>query len=173
MSVTMPTKTITSVTCFLHVDDEYLFVHRTKKGNATDSGRLNGIGGKLQPGEDFLSAALRETNEETGYEVSEADCRLRALVTMTGGYPEDWVMGFFSIQVPTKRVPRGMENEEGELLWLPKSAVLTSSYELVDDLHYCWEFLASTDPRILFAGCVMDENQRVRQWQSRLLPVLS
>jgi len=52
-------KTIYSVTNFLHCGDDYLFIHRTKRQNKTDGNRLNGIGGKLEPGENFLQAAIR------------------------------------------------------------------------------------------------------------------
>ena len=63
-------KILYSVTNFLHHGDDYLFVHRNKKtDHQVDSGRLNGIGGKLEPEEDFLQAAIRETEEETGLEV--------------------------------------------------------------------------------------------------------
>lgn len=161
--------TVKSVTCFLHFGDEYLFIHRTKKGSASDAGKLNGIGGKVEVGEDFLSAALRETAEETGVVVQPEDCQLKAIVNMSGGYPEDWLMCFFSIKVHTRTLPTGMENDEGTLLWLPKHEVLTTTYELVDDLHYCWEHLTNNDPRILFVGCVVDNNETISQWQSRLL----
>lgn len=161
--------TIKSVTCFLRCDDHFLFIHRTKKGTTSDAGRLNGIGGKLETGEDFLSAALRETYEETGFVVEPEHARLRAVVNMTGGYPEDWVMCFFTLDVPTRTIPNGMENDEGQLLWLQRDAVLTSDYELVDDLHYCWEHLSSTDTRVLYAGCVVKADQTIGRWQSRLL----
>lgn len=164
-----PRITIKSVTCFLHCGSEYLFIHRTKKGNASDAGRLNGIGGKLLSGEDFLSAAIRETEEETGFQVESASVRLKAIVHMSGGYPEDWVMCFFSIAVPSTTVPAGMENDEGALVWLDKSAVLHSSYELVDDLNYCWPHLSGNDTRVLYAGCVVDSDEKIAQWQSRLV----
>lgn len=161
--------TIKSVTCFLTFEDRFLFIHRTKKGNATDAGKLNGIGGKVEPGEDFLSAAIRETQEETGIIVRPEMCQLKAIVNMSGGYPDDWLMCFFKIEVLSLDLPTGLENDEGELLWLPKEQVLTSKYELVDDLHYCWEHLANNDTRVLFAGCKVGPDETILQWQSRLL----
>ncbi len=161
--------TIKSVTCFLHCGDQFLFIHRTKKGNVTDAGRLNGIGGKLEQGEDFLSAALREVTEETGFTIGHDQTQLKAIVNMTGGYPEDWVMCFFSMTVPTLTVPKGMENDEGQLIWLPKNEVLASPYRLVSDLHYCWEHLANDDTRVLYAGCTVDETQEIATWSSRLV----
>lgn len=155
-----PRLTRKSVTCFLRYQDEFLFIHRTKKGNDTDAGRLNGIGGKLEYGEDFLSAALRETFEETGYQIAKNDCVLRAIVNMQGGYTDDWVICFFVMQVSTKTVPNGPENSEGELIWLHKDAVLKSGYELVDDLNYCWNDLANTE-KMLFMGAQVNSSEKI------------
>ena len=164
-----PTQTIKSVTCFLTCEDHYLFIHRTKKGNSTDAGRMNGIGGKVHPGEDFLSAAIRETAEETGFLVDPAHCQLKAIVNMSGGYPEDWVMCFFQITVPTLVIPNGMENDEGSLIWLPSNEVLNRKLPLVDDLNYCWEHLSNNDERVLYAGSVVGADLTISQWHSRLL----
>jgi len=93
----------TSVTCFLYHADDYLFVKRslTKR---IDPGRLNGIGGKIEPHENYLDAAIRETEKETGYKVSVDDITLSGVVKLEGGYVEDWVMCFFKIKVPHKSV---------------------------------------------------------------------
>lgn len=151
-----------SVTCFLKCGDEYLFVHRTKKGNDVDANRLNGIGGKLEKGENYLAAAVRETHEETGYRVSEDDCYFSGMVSLEGGYSEDWVMAFFVITVPTKIVPLGMSNDEGDLLWLHKDAVLNSGYELVDDLNYLWEKI-TTQSSVFFASSVVNEQEKIEK----------
>lgn len=164
-------KTIASVTCFLHCHDDYLFVHRTKKGKSVDAGRLNGIGGKLEPNEDYLAAAIRETKEETGYEVSVKDCRLSAFVRLSGAYAEDWIMAFIVISVPSKDIPIGTENDEGQLLWLHKDAVLSSPYEKVDDLHYCWDDIC--DPaKQFFASAVVDNNEKIAEWNASELTVV-
>lgn len=156
-------KTIYSVTNFIHCGDDYLFIHRTKRDNKVDEGRLNGVGGKLEPGENFLETAIRETQEETGYVVKDKDVKLAGVVRMEGGYDDDWMMCFFKIEVKTKKVPFGLENDEGELIWLPKNKVLTSGYELVDDLHYCFEDI--TNNKIpFFAHATMDENEKVKKW---------
>ena len=93
-----------------------------------DPGRLNGIGGRVDPGEDFLSASLRETKEETGFEVSTDKIQFCGVVKLEGGYKEDWVMCFFKIKVDTKQIPYGVNTEDGKLLWLHKDKVLDSEY---------------------------------------------
>src|SRR5262249_1192057 len=48
--------------CFLRrPDGRVLFLHRNRAPNA---GRLNGVGGGIEPGEDVLAAAAREIREE-------------------------------------------------------------------------------------------------------------
>ncbi|MGL4854291.1 MAG: NUDIX domain-containing protein, partial [Lentisphaeria bacterium] len=93
-----------SVTLFIHHGDDYLFLKRSEL-KAVDGGRLNGVGGRLEPGEDFLTAAVRECGEETGYEVDLGAITLAGVVKVEGGYSEDWVMCFFKIEVASKEIP--------------------------------------------------------------------
>ncbi|OGJ38902.1 MAG: hypothetical protein A2383_02800 [Candidatus Pacebacteria bacterium RIFOXYB1_FULL_39_46] len=162
-------KIIYSVTNFVHCGDDYLFIHRTKKTDyKVDSGRLNGIGGKLEPNENFLQAAIRETKEETGLVVEAKDIKLAGIVRMQGGYEQDWLMCFFKISVPDKSIPAGMENPEGQLVWLPKDQVLKSDFELVDDLNYC--FTDITEERIpFFVHAEMNEDETVKKWNADYL----
>lgn len=149
-----------SVTCFLKCGEKFLFIHRTKKGNDVDGNRLNGIGGKLEAGENFLDAAIRETKEETGYIVQKENCSLSGVVSLTGGYAQDWIMCFFVIEVPTDTVPIGFENAEGNLLWIHKDEVLQSPYELVDDLNYLWEKI-SIGSTTFFAASIVNEKEKI------------
>lgn len=148
-----------SVTNFLHCGDDYLFIHRNAN-KRVDPNRLNGIGGRLEPGEDFLSAAIRETKEETGYVVSVGDISLAGVVKLDGGYGEDWVMCFFKIKVDSKNIPSGNESEDGKLIWLDKDKVLDSEYELVDDLNYSFkDIVAGTD--IFFMAASLNDNEKI------------
>lgn len=141
----------TSVTNFLYCGDEYLFVKRAAD-KKVDAGRLNGIGGKLEPGEDYLSCAIRETLEETGYSVQPEDCRLAGVMKLEGGYAEDWVMCFFAICVPDKKIPVGLNTDEGEFMWIHKDKVLTNEIEAVDDLQYVWEDVLQGDKQFFMTA---------------------
>lgn len=127
--------TQTSVTNFLKYKNKYLFVCRAAD-KKVDANRLNGIGGKTEPGEDYLSCAIRETEEESGYQVDAQDCQLIGVVKLEGGYEENWVMCFFEIEVDTDQIPVGFDTEEGKFMWLTPQEALESDYELVDDLNY-------------------------------------
>jgi len=122
----------------------------------------------VQTGENFLNCAVREVAEETGYQVESNDCRLAAIVTLSGGYPEDWVMVFFQIKVGSLVVPKGMENDEGRLLWLPKDQVLTAPFELVDDLQYLWQDITDGD-QVVFFSAKVNQNQKIESYSQSLL----
>jgi 8-oxo-dGTP pyrophosphatase MutT (NUDIX family) len=130
--------TKTSVTNFIYCGDEFLFLKRNPDA-AINAGELNGIGGKLDPFEDFLSAAIRETKEETGYMIKESDIQFCGIINFEEGYKDKWITCFFKIQVPDKEIPLGNTIREGELLWLHKNNVLNSQYKLVDDLNYIFK----------------------------------
>jgi len=159
-----------SVTCFLRCGQEFLFVYRNKKGNSVDFGRLNGVGGKLKPTENFFECAVREVKEETGYQVSQTNCRLAAVVNLEDGYADDWVMCFFVIDVPSKEIPLGRENDEGQLLWLDKDKVLLSDYQLVDDLYYSWEDIVADNRGTIFFSAQLDENEKIKHFTKTFLP---
>ncbi len=131
-------KVQTSVTNFLYCGDDWLLLKRGAH-KRVDPNRLNGIGGRIEPGEDPLAAVIRETKEETGYDITPADIELTTLGRLEGGYAEDWVMYFFRTKVDKKLMPHGTKTDDGEFLWLNKDAVLDSEYELVDDLNYCFK----------------------------------
>ncbi len=78
-----------------------------------------------------------------------------------GGYPDDWVMCFFKIQVPDKNIPLGNKIPDGELIWMHKDTVLSSKYELVDDLHYCWKYIISNQS--FFATTEIGEDEKVKK----------
>ncbi len=127
-----------SVTNFIHCEDEYLFLQRNKD-KSIDPDKLNGIGGKLETGENYLDASIRETAEETGYTVTPTDIQLSGVVRLEGGYEEDWIMCFFKIKVQSRHIPLEMDTADGNLIWIHKDKVLNSQYNLVDDLYYCFK----------------------------------
>ena len=52
-----------AVLCFIHVDSRLLLIHK-KKG--LGAGKISAPGGRIEPGESALEAAIRETQEEIG-----------------------------------------------------------------------------------------------------------
>ena len=149
----------TSVTLFVHHGDDYLFLHRAPD-KKVDPNRLNGVGGRVEPGEDYLTAALREAEEETGYVIQLEDVTLSGVVRLEGGYSEDWVMCFFKMEVPHMDIPIGHHTPDGELLWIHKDHVLDCGYDLVDDLHYCFKDVVEGKKQF-FINAKVDEFEKV------------
>lgn len=152
-------KVQTSVTCFLYCGDEYLFLKR-KPTKRIDPNKLNGIGGRVEPKEDYLAAAIRETEEETGYVVKPEDCQLCTIGKIEGGYEEDWVMCFFRIQVPHKVIPLGTETEDGTLMWIHKDKVFDTEHELLDDLNYVFKDMIQGD-NIVFFNAQVNKQEKI------------
>jgi len=136
-----------------------LFIHRGAH-TKVDAGRLNGIGGKLEAGENYLDAVIRETFEETGYVITPEQITFAGLGRIEGGYQQDWVVGFFRIDVDSKQIPQGTTNVEGELLWLHKDDALNTGFEMVDDLKVIFPILANHQPPFFF-DAVMTPDEKI------------
>lgn len=158
----------TSVNNFVHHGDEYLFLLRNKD-KKVDPGRLNSIGGKVEPGENYLDCVIRETEEEMGMSISPSEVQFLGVVRLEEGYDEDWVMCFFKTEVKEKHIQHGTKTSDGELLWIHKDKVLNSGYELVDDLYYSFEDIARGD-EIFFANAVLNDNQKVEKYSVSKIP---
>lgn len=154
-------KVQTSVTNFIHCGDDYLFIHRGPH-KWVDANRLNGVGGRVEPGENYLNAAIREIEEETGYKVNSDDMQLSGVVKLEGGYKEDWEICFFKVEVSTKQIPLGNHTEDGKLVWIHKDNVLDSEYELVDDLNYCFKDIVD-GKHIFFINAQLNEKEKVEK----------
>lgn len=87
--------TITKYTVgFLFNEDQQLLALIQKKKPKWQCGMLNGIGGKIEPGENAAQAMTREFCEETG---CDDFIDWKPFVTMSG---TDWVVHFYKAFVP-------------------------------------------------------------------------
>lgn len=93
-----------------------LLVHRNKRDNDQHLGKYNGLGGKMEPGEDIIGCISREIYEEAG--IICEDIILRGTINWTGFGPngEDWFGFIFRID-SFKGIPY-KKNEEGDLSWV-------------------------------------------------------
>jgi 8-oxo-dGTP diphosphatase len=100
---------------FIRKDDKYLVLHRSPfKKYAPNV--IHPVGGKVDPGENPYTAAVREVQEEAGVEVK--NLRLEAVVhevQPVKGEPYDWLVFHFSGDYDSGEV---ISTEEGELVWL-------------------------------------------------------
>ena len=96
--------------------DEELLVHRTFRSGDAHLGKYNGLGGKLEPGEDVVGCLRRELWEEAGITVTAE--RLRGTISWPGfgAGGEDWFGFVFVVDEFTGEPPD--RNEDGPLRWV-------------------------------------------------------
>lgn len=94
-----------------------LLVHRTARGADNHFGKYNGLGGKLEPGEDVVAGIRRELREEAGIEAT--SIRLRGTISWPGfgAGGADWFGFVFLVDGFTGEPPS--RNDEGDLRWVP------------------------------------------------------
>ena len=108
-------------TTLCHLENEkgqYLMMHRIKKEHDVNRDKWVGVGGKFEDGESPEECVLRETREETGLTL--IDYRYRGIVTFVSDLWETEYMHLFSATGWTGDMK---ECDEGELVWIAKSAV--------------------------------------------------
>lgn len=99
-----------------------LLVHRNKRANDEHLGKWNGLGGKLEPGEDLAHGMRRELAEEAHIDV--VTMTLRGTISWPGfgANGEDWFGPVFLIDGWTGTPPAA--NAEGDLEWIPVERLL-------------------------------------------------
>jgi 8-oxo-dGTP diphosphatase len=99
-----------------------LLVHRNRRPADAHYGKYNGLGGKLEPGEDVVACMRREAAEESGLVCG------RMLLRGTVSWPgfgkggEDWFGFVFRIEEYSGEP--WAENADGTLEWVETGAVL-------------------------------------------------
>lgn len=145
--------------------DEVLLVHRTARPDDAHLGKYNGLGGKLEPGEDVVAALRRELREEASIEA--IGVRLRGTVSWPGFGPggEDWFGFVFVVDEFTGTIPAS--NDEGTLSWVP----LDRLFDLPmweGDRHFLP--LVFDDSVGQFHGVLPYEGGRPVSWDVTILP---
>ncbi len=112
--------------CFLTRGDQVLMLHRKYPPN---QGLWNGVGGRIEPGEEPLASVLREVREETGFCL--AGARYAGLLTWEGFETPPGGLRLFTAPAPEGEPSLCVE---GELAWKPREWVYTSP-EVVSNIH--------------------------------------
>ncbi len=93
-----------------------LLIHRNKRSDDAHFGKYNGLGGKMEAGEDVVACMKREIREEAGIECEELELRGTVSWPGFGQQGEDWFGFLFRI---TKFSGNTLtENPEGTLIWV-------------------------------------------------------
>lgn len=99
-----------AVLCVLSCGDKFLLLKRFKEPNKN---MYTPVGGKLDPFETPLQAAIRETKEETGIVVKEL--KYHGTLTETSPTKYNWISFVYSAEIPFQPTPNC---NEGILEWI-------------------------------------------------------
>lgn len=104
--------------------DAVLMIRRDARRDDDHYGKVNGLGGKLEPDEDVVAGLRREIREEAGLELTSV--ALRGTITWTNFGPkrEQW-LGFIFLCDAWDGTPPG-GNDEGTLEWVDRSRLLAA-----------------------------------------------
>ena len=103
--------------------DKVLLVHRTARSDDDHLGKYNGLGGKMERGEDIHTCMKREIKEEAGIDVTSMQLRGTINWTNFGPKEEDW-LGFIFLITEFEGTPN-QRSPEGPLEWIPISKIET------------------------------------------------
>jgi len=106
--------------CYVRHGAQTLMLYRNRKPNDIHEGKWNGLGGKLEPGEDPLTCVVREVQEESGLLI--ADPTFKGFIT----FPlfdgsRDWHVFLFTAARFTGEL---IDSNEGELQWIDTARLL-------------------------------------------------
>jgi 8-oxo-dGTP diphosphatase len=141
-----------------------LMIHRTGRPGDLHAGKYNGLGGKLDPGEDVVSGMCREVREEAGIECE--DLVLRGTISWPGFGKDgaDW-FGFI-FRIDRWRGQPLAANPEGTLSWIEIERLLELPL-WEGDRHFLP--LVFADDNRQFHGVMPYRDGRPLSWQVRFL----
>src|SRR4029077_19808994 len=95
---------------------QVLLIHRNRRPDDAHFGKYNGLGGKLDPGEEVVACIRREVREEAGLECDALVLRGTISWPGFGKHGEDWLGFIFRIDRWHGELWR--DNAEGTLEWM-------------------------------------------------------
>jgi len=139
-------KTVLAVNALIFSEGKLLLLKRaaTKK---VDPNLYAGIGGKVEPHEDFYSALLREIEEETGLKEFKS---IKLYSVTQHPYPptdSEWVNLYFIVNIP-KQIPIPT-SDDGEFFWVDPKNI--NDLSIVHDLKEYLQILVK-DPNAFIFG---------------------
>jgi len=111
---------------FIYKEDEILFIHKKKK-NSFGYGKINGVGGHIEQGEDPFEAIKREVLEETRLIID--DFQLVAILTIDIGTNPGVLLFVFKAEYTAGTVAGSME---GDVIWMRRSEALANPSAVKD-----------------------------------------
>jgi len=136
--------------------DQVLLVRRNARPDDDHFGKVNGVGGKVEPDEGITESLRREIAEEIGVDLTELE--LRGTITWTNFGPkrEEW-LGFIFLVTGWRGTPPE-SNLEGSLEWVERRRLLAACS--VDEAERAVANLPMWEGDRHFVPLVFDEDPR-------------
>ncbi len=138
-----------------------LLIHRNAREHDPALGKYNGLGGKLEPGEDVAACMKRELREEAAIEATALTLRGTISWPGFGKNGEDWFGFLFLITDWTGTPPAS--NSEGALEWVPLHRLLALDLPLWPGDRFFLPLVFDDDSR-LFHGVLPYANGQPVCW---------
>ncbi len=125
MALSMPYTPIVATLGYVLSPDrrEVLMIHRNARPNDQHLGKYNGLGGKMEPGEDIAACMRREIFEEAGITCESMQLRGTLNWPGFGKNGEDW-LGFIFL-IDSYAGTAFESNEEGTLEWVARDQLIS------------------------------------------------
>ena len=126
-----------------------LMIRRDARPDDIHYGYYNGLGGKLEPGEDVVAGMRREIREEAGLECIEVDLAGTVSWPGFGRNGENWFGFLFRIPAWTGTPSAG--NDEGSLHWIPIADVLAGRLPMWESDRHFLPLVFASEPTVFHA----------------------
>jgi 8-oxo-dGTP diphosphatase len=143
-----------------------LMIHRNARPEDLHLGKYNGLGGKLDPGEDVVAGLRREIREEAGIACEEVELAGTISWPGFGKGGEDW-FGFIFRVTRFSGVPLAA-NPEGQLEWVEVERVLTLPLWEGDRYFLPWVFDRQSPQ---FHGIMPYRGGQPLSWRYSTIPI--
>lgn len=148
--------------------NEVLLIHRNSRPDDEHLGKYNGLGGKLEEGEDVVSGMRRELEEEADIKV--LNLKLRGTINWPGfgKNGESWLGFIFLIEDWKWNNAPLTSNAEGTLEWIPLARLLSFDVPLWEGDRNFLPLVFNNDPR-QFHGIMPYQNGKPISWSYTLV----
>jgi len=141
--------------------DRILMIRRDARPDDIHYGYYNGLGGKLEPGEDVAGGMRREIREEAGIECTALDF---AGTISWPGFGKDGGNWFgFLFRIPSWDGTPAAGNDEGSLHWVPIDDVLGGRVPMWESDRHFLPLVFAAAPTV-FHGVMPFANGKALSW---------
>jgi 8-oxo-dGTP diphosphatase len=140
---------------------QVLMIRRDARPDDIHYGYYNGLGGKLEPGEDVVAGLRREIHEEAGIDCTGVELAGTISWTGFGRNGENW-FGFLFRVIEWTGSPY-TSNDEGSLHWTPVEEILAGKHPMWESDRHFLPLVFADEPAV-FHGVMPFAGGKAQSW---------